>query len=69
MAERQPSEASERKLAASPAATLRGVLGIDGHLDAWMSCARCGCGALAHGYDDPAQRCICGECAGYRRRI
>lgn len=69
MAEREPSEASNVKLAENQRTVIARVLGIDGHIDAWMSCARCGCGALAHGYDDPAQRCICGECAGYRRRI
>lgn len=37
-------------------------------IDNWMPCDSCGCGALAHGYDEPAQRCLCGRCAGYKHR-
>jgi hypothetical protein len=52
------------------AARLGNVLGgITGRIDEWMSCRRCGCGALAHGYDEPSQRCLCGKCAGYRTRL
>ena len=66
MAERYPSEANNVQLAASPTTTVRAVLGIRGAIEDWMPCDRCGCGALAHGYDEPAQRCLCGRCTGYR---
>ena len=55
MAEKVSSEASNKQLTGSPNTTVRAVLGIRGHLDEWMSCARCGCGALAHGYNEPSQ--------------
>ena len=69
MAERDPSVASNMQLAAKPTTTVRAVLGISGRIDEWMSCRRCGCGAVAHGYDEPSQRCLCGKCTGYRTRL
>lgn len=38
-------------------------------IENWMPCDTCGCGAIAHGYDEPLQRCLCGKCPRYRRRI
>lgn len=69
MPEKDPSEASNKKLPASPKTTVRAVLGITGRIDEWMSCRICGCGANAHGYDEPSQRCLCGKCTGYRTRL
>jgi hypothetical protein len=37
------------------------------HLEEWAPCARCAHGALAHGFDEPQQTCIYGDCVGYRR--
>lgn len=68
MAEEEPSEASNVKMAANPTVTVRAVLGVEGKIDDWMPCDRCNCGALAHGYDEPSERCLCGRCAGYRHR-
>lgn len=69
MAEKESSVANNMQLAGSPNTTVRAVLGIRGNLDEWMSCKRCGCGALAHGFEEPSQRCICGDCSGYRCRL
>lgn len=69
MAGKGPSVASNKQLPGSPKTTVRAVLGITGRLDEWMSCRLCGCGALAHGYNEPSQRCICGKCTGYRTRL
>lgn len=69
MAGRAPSEASERKPAARKMQAIGELLAARGYLDEWMSCKRCGCGALAHGFDEPSQRCICGKCSGYRCRL
>lgn len=69
MAEKDPSEASNAKLAGNQRTVVRQVLGVSGKIDEWMSCKRCGCGALAHGYNEPSQRCLCGKCPGYRCRL
>ena len=68
MAETAPSEASNVKMAGSPSTIVRRVLGITARIEDWMPCDRCKCGALAHGYDEPSQRCLCGKCPGYRHR-
>jgi len=68
MAEKDPSEASNKKLAESRMIRVGALLGAIAHVDNWMPCARCGCGAIAHGYDEPYQRCLCGKCQGYRTR-
>jgi hypothetical protein len=66
MAEIAASNASSMKPAGSPSLTVRAVLGVEGSIDNLWPCGRCGCGAVAHAYDDPGQRCLCGRCAGYR---
>lgn len=68
MAGEEPSEASKVRLSGRTTVTVREVLGIKGNIEDWMPCVRCGCGALAHGYDEPKQRCLCGRCAGYSLR-
>lgn len=67
MAGKDPSEASNKKLPESPNTIVRRILGIGGRIEDWAPCRLCGCGALAHGYDEPLQRCLCGRCPGYRK--
>jgi hypothetical protein len=69
MAEEESSVANNVKMAASPvrlSVALARFLKA-GELEGWMPCDRCGHGALAHGFDEPIQRCLYGDCGGYRR--
>lgn len=70
MAGEESSEASNVKMAEiqrAPGVIMR-LLGSRGRLEDWAPCARCAHGALAHAFDEPHQRCVNCECAGYRKK-